>query len=45
VVRAHNRTVDVISHVPELRRRITHRLHVHKDISGSTLVHVNEASG
>ncbi|MFF7205325.1 AAA family ATPase [Streptomyces sp. NPDC008141] len=36
-LRAHDRTVGLISHVPELRRRITHRLHVRKEPSGSTL--------
>ncbi|MFJ8078888.1 SbcC/MukB-like Walker B domain-containing protein [Streptomyces sp. NPDC096176] len=36
-LRAHDRTVGLISHVPELRRRITHRLHVRKDTTGSTL--------
>ncbi|MGW3036441.1 AAA family ATPase [Streptomyces sp. NPDC001178] len=43
-LRAHDRTVGVISHVPELRRRITHRLHVRKDPSGSTLVQLTEAA-
>ncbi|WP_406730080.1 AAA family ATPase [Streptomyces sp. NBC_01794] len=36
-LRDHDRTVGLISHVPELRRRITHRLHVRKDTTGSTL--------
>jgi exonuclease SbcC len=43
-LRAHDRTVGVISHVPELRRRITHRLHVRKDPAGSTLAHLTEAA-
>jgi exonuclease SbcC len=43
-LRAHNRTVGVISHVPELRRRITHRLHVRKAATGSTLAVITEAA-
>ncbi|WP_406730017.1 AAA family ATPase [Streptomyces sp. NBC_01794] len=43
-LRAHDRTVSVISHVPELRRRITHRLHVRKSPAGSTLAHLTEAA-
>ncbi|SNT58455.1 AAA family ATPase [Actinacidiphila glaucinigra] len=43
-LRAHDRTVGVISHVPELRRRITHRLYVRKGLTGSTLVHLTEAA-
>ncbi|MCQ9178684.1 SMC family ATPase [Streptomyces sp. IBSBF 2953] len=43
-LRAHDRTVGVISHVPELRRRITHRLHVRKSPTGSTLAHLAEAA-
>ncbi|GGV05404.1 nuclease SbcCD subunit C [Streptomyces albospinus] len=43
-LRAHDRTVGLISHVPELRRRITNRLHVRKSASGSTLAPVTEAS-
>ncbi|WP_225882134.1 SbcC/MukB-like Walker B domain-containing protein [Streptomyces aureocirculatus] len=43
-LRAHDRTVGVISHVPELRRRITHRLHVRKSPAGSTLAHLTEAA-
>ncbi|MFF1716564.1 AAA family ATPase [Streptomyces sp. NPDC058268] len=43
-LRAHDRTVGVISHVPELRRRITHRLHVSKDPAGSTLTQMTEAA-
>ncbi|MET8021739.1 SMC family ATPase [Streptomyces decoyicus] len=43
-LRAHNRTVGVISHVPELRRRITHRLHVRKDTTGSTLTQLIQAA-
>ncbi|MFD4711942.1 AAA family ATPase [Streptomyces sp. NPDC058430] len=43
-LRAHDRTVGVISHVPELRRRITHRLHVSKDPAGSTLAQLTEAA-
>ncbi|WP_404953230.1 AAA family ATPase [Streptomyces sp. 147326] len=43
-LRAHDRTVGVISHVPELRRRITHRLHVRKTTTGSTLVQKTEAA-
>lgn len=43
-LRAHDRTVGVISHVPELRRRITHRLHVRKTTTGSTLVQLTEAA-
>ncbi|MFD8421056.1 AAA family ATPase [Streptomyces sp. NPDC059466] len=43
-LRAHDRTVGVISHVPELRRRITHRLHVRKDPTGSTFAHLTEAA-
>ncbi|MFJ9547314.1 AAA family ATPase [Streptomyces erythrochromogenes] len=42
-LRAHDRTVGVISHVPELRRRITHRLHVRKTTTGSTLAQLTEA--
>ncbi|MFE5561611.1 AAA family ATPase [Streptomyces sp. NPDC056544] len=42
---AHDRTVGVISHVPELRRRIAQRLHVHKSPTGSTLTHLTEAAG
>ncbi|WP_269801402.1 SbcC/MukB-like Walker B domain-containing protein, partial [Streptomyces odonnellii] len=42
--RAHDRTVGVISHVPELRRRITHRLHVRKTTTGSTLIQLTEAA-
>ncbi|MFD6491753.1 AAA family ATPase [Streptomyces sp. NPDC060188] len=36
-LRAHDRTVGLISHVPELRRRITSQLHVRKGTDGSTL--------
>ncbi|WP_369395530.1 AAA family ATPase (plasmid) [Streptomyces sp. CG1] len=43
-LRAHDRTVGVISHIPELRRRITQRLHVRKSPTGSTLVHLTEAA-
>jgi DNA repair protein SbcC/Rad50 len=43
-LRAHDRTVGVISHIPELRRRITQRLHVRKSPSGSTLAHLTEAA-
>ncbi|WP_257039566.1 SbcC/MukB-like Walker B domain-containing protein [Streptomyces sp. OV198] len=43
-LRAHDRTVGVISHVPELRRRITHRLHVRKDSAGSTFAHLTAAA-
>ncbi|MFD7817619.1 AAA family ATPase [Streptomyces sp. NPDC059785] len=43
-LRAHDRTVGVISHVAELRRRITHRLHVRKNPTGSTLTHLTEAA-
>ena len=43
-LRAHDRTVGLISHVPELRRRITHRLHVRKGPTGSTLAHLTEAA-
>lgn len=43
-LRAHDRTVGVISHVPELRRRIAHRLHVRKGPTGSTLAHLTEAA-
>ncbi|MBT3078368.1 MULTISPECIES: AAA family ATPase [Streptomyces] len=43
-LRAHDRTVGVISHVPELRRRIPHRLHVRKNPTGSTLAHLTEAA-
>ncbi|MFF1400213.1 AAA family ATPase [Streptomyces sp. NPDC058287] len=43
-LRAHDRTVGVISHVPELRRRITHRLHVRKDRTGSTFAHLTAAA-
>ncbi|MFE5724535.1 AAA family ATPase [Streptomyces erythrochromogenes] len=42
-LRAHDRTVGVISHVPELRRRITHRLHIRKTTTGSTLAQLTEA--
>ncbi|MFE7465200.1 AAA family ATPase [Streptomyces sp. NPDC057499] len=41
-LRAHDRTVGVISHVPELRRRIPHRLHVRKNPTGSTFSHLTE---
>jgi exonuclease SbcC len=43
-LRAHDRTVGVISHIPELRRRITQRLHVRKGPTGSTLAHLAEAA-
>ncbi|MFE5593332.1 AAA family ATPase [Streptomyces sp. NPDC056549] len=43
-LRAHDRTVGVISHIPELRRRITQRLHVRKNPTGSTLAHLTEAA-
>ncbi|MFJ5999482.1 AAA family ATPase [Streptomyces sp. NPDC092370] len=43
-LRAHDRTVGLISHVPELRRRITQRLHISKNINGSTLTHLTEAA-
>ncbi|MGW7048267.1 AAA family ATPase [Streptomyces avermitilis] len=43
-LRAHDRTVGLISHVPELRRRITQRLHISKNIDGSTLTHLTEAA-
>ncbi|MFE7927503.1 AAA family ATPase [Streptomyces sp. NPDC057456] len=43
-LRAHDRTVGVISHVPELRRRITHRLHVRKNPTGSTFAHLTAAA-
>ncbi|MCR8577554.1 AAA family ATPase [Streptomyces sp. Isolate_219] len=43
-LRAHDRTVGLISHVPELRRRITNRLHVRKSASGSTLALVTESA-
>ncbi|MGY6026886.1 AAA family ATPase [Streptomyces spinosirectus] len=43
-LRAHDRTVGLISHVPELRRRITHRLHVHKHTTGSTLTQLTAAT-
>ncbi|MEU1465491.1 SbcC/MukB-like Walker B domain-containing protein [Streptomyces sp. NPDC005727] len=43
-LRTHDRTVGVISHIPELRRRITHRLHVRKEPTGSTLAHLAEAA-
>lgn len=43
-LRAHDRTVGVISHIPELRRRITQRLHVQKNPTGSTLAHLTEAA-
>ncbi|MGW1404310.1 AAA family ATPase [Streptomyces sp. NPDC002405] len=43
-LRAHDRTVGLISHVPELRRRITQRLHIAKHIDGSTLTHLTEAA-
>ncbi|TWV47510.1 SMC family ATPase [Streptomyces misionensis] len=43
-LRAHDRTVGVISHIPELRRRITQRLHVRKGPTGSTLAHLTEAA-
>ncbi|MFD5619513.1 AAA family ATPase [Streptomyces yangpuensis] len=42
-LRAHDRTVGVISHVPELRRRVTHRLHVRKTTTGSTVALLTEA--
>ncbi|WP_060179673.1 AAA family ATPase [Streptomyces sp. IMTB 1903] len=42
-LRAHDRTVGVISHVPELRRRITHRLHIRKTTTGSTLAQLTGA--
>ncbi|MEU0122193.1 SMC family ATPase [Streptomyces albidoflavus] len=40
----HDRTVGLISHVPELRRRITSQLHVRKGTSGSTLHLVSQAA-
>ncbi|MFE5923581.1 AAA family ATPase [Streptomyces sp. NPDC056468] len=43
-LREHDRTVGVISHVAEMRRRITQRLHVRKSPTGSTLIHVTEAA-
>jgi exonuclease SbcC len=43
-LRAHDRTVGVISHIPELRRRITQRLHVRKGPTGSTLAHLTETA-
>ncbi|MFJ8510311.1 AAA family ATPase [Streptomyces avermitilis] len=43
-LRAHDRTVGVISHIPELRRRITQRLHIRKSPTGSTLAHLTEAA-
>ncbi|MFC8248188.1 CRISPR-associated protein Cas5 [Streptomyces chartreusis] len=43
-LRDHDRTVGVISHVAEMRRRITQRLHVRKSPVGSTLVHITEAA-
>jgi DNA repair protein SbcC/Rad50 len=43
-LRTHDRTVGLISHVPELRRRITHRLHVRKNPTGSTLTHLTAAA-
>lgn len=41
-LRAGDRTVGVISHVAELRRRIPHRLHVRKQTGGSTLTLLTE---
>ena len=41
-LRAGDRTVGVISHVTELRRRIPHRLHVRKQTGGSTLAQLTE---
>ncbi|WP_030978941.1 AAA family ATPase [Streptomyces sp. NRRL S-1824] len=43
-LRVHDRTVGLISHVPELRRRITRRLHIRKDPNGSTLALKTEAA-
>ncbi|MFJ2162855.1 AAA family ATPase [Streptomyces sp. NPDC087856] len=43
-LRDHDRTVGLISHVPELRRRITSQLHVRKGTSGSTLHLVSQAA-
>lgn len=43
-LRDHDRTVGIVSHVPELRRRITHRLHVRKGPAGSSLVLKTEAA-
>ncbi|GAA3185128.1 SMC family ATPase [Streptomyces virens] len=43
-LRDHDRTVGVISHIAEMRRRITQRLHVRKSPVGSTLVHATEAA-
>ncbi|MBK3570018.1 SbcC/MukB-like Walker B domain-containing protein, partial [Streptomyces sp. MBT62] len=43
-LRAHDRTVGLISHVPELRRRISRRLHVHKHTTGSTLAQLTAAA-
>ncbi|MFD3933029.1 AAA family ATPase [Streptomyces sp. NPDC058614] len=43
-LRAHDRTVGLISHVPELRRRISRRLHVRKHTTGSTLVQLTTAA-
>ncbi|AOT57236.1 AAA family ATPase [Streptomyces rubrolavendulae] len=43
-LRTHDRTVGVISHIPELRRRVPNRLHVRKNPTGSTLTHLTEAA-
>ncbi|QZL04188.1 SMC family ATPase [Streptomyces sp. BHT-5-2] len=43
-LRDHDRTVGLISHVPELRRRITSQLHVRKGTSGSTLHPVTQTA-
>ncbi|MFG2661659.1 hypothetical protein [Streptomyces sp. NPDC048425] len=43
-LRAHDRTVQGISHVPELRGGITHRLHVRKDPAGSAFAHLTAAA-
>ncbi|WP_369334874.1 SbcC/MukB-like Walker B domain-containing protein [Streptomyces sp. SID13666] len=34
--RAHDRIVGLISHIPDLRRRIPNRLHIHKSPDGSS---------
>ncbi|MFD3806958.1 AAA family ATPase [Streptomyces sp. NPDC058619] len=43
-LRAHDRTIGLISHVPELRRRITSQLHVGKSAAGSTLALATRAA-
>ena len=44
-LREHDRVVGVVSHVPDLRRRIADRLHVRKGPQGSTLIRHSAPEG